>query len=301
MENDKLSKFKEIVDILDKDVPSATEVAELIAQIIKVVQDVQAKLENQAKENKQSLSQEVSQGFNECLGRLEKVSKELGEKLKKDANKVLDNIKENAKIDLDTITQGLYKELKRVEKLIPSPTDLSDVFKRIDELKSKLLLELTGGEIKEKLEGLEEENRLDKKAIKGISELEEKVRQIEIRPSGIRGGARGVHLYIDGVKQGQAGTVNLIAGTNVSLTHNYAHGRNDVTISASSGSFAVIAVTGTVNDTNTVFASATEPTLVLINGIAYRATGGAITWTWVATVLTLSQPVGSGGDIYAIG
>ena len=190
MENDKLSKFKEIVTLLDKDVPSATEVAELIAQIIKVVQDVQAHLEKQAKQNKQTLSQEVSQGFNECLERLEKVSKDLGDKLKKDANKVLDNLKENAKIDLDKITVGLYQELKRVEKLIPSPTDLSEVFKRIDELKSKLLPELTGEQIVDKINVLpiEPEFQIDKEHIKG---LVEELLAIRSLPRG-GGGARRI-------------------------------------------------------------------------------------------------------------
>lgn len=187
MENDKLEKFKEIVTILDKDVPSATEVAELIAQIIKVVQDVQAHLERQAKENKQSLSQEVSQGLNDC--------NKLCEKLKEETSKSLDGLKKNVKIDLDTITTGLYKELKRVENLIPSPTDLSDVFKRIDELKSKLLPESSAEQIRDKLESLKEDDRVDKSAIKG---LEEELKRIEKSVGSSKGGVRRVFQpYVD--------------------------------------------------------------------------------------------------------
>lgn len=65
-------------------------------------------------------------------------------------------------------------------------------------------------------------------------------------------------------------------------------------------SLAIIAVTGTIDDSNTTFASATQPTILVINGGVYQKTGGSITWTWVATVITLSSPVGSGGAIFGL-
>lgn len=71
-------------------------------------------------------------------------------------------------------------------------------------------------------------------------------------------------------------------------------------ISASSSGFNVIAVTGTINDSNLIFNAASQPTLLNINGAFYQQTGGAITWTYVAGVITLSSPVGTGGSIYGI-
>lgn len=66
------------------------------------------------------------------------------------------------------------------------------------------------------------------------------------------------------------------------------------------GSFGIINVTGTVNDSNTSFTAATLPTLLNINGAFYQQTGGAITWSYSGTTITLSSPVGTGGQIYGI-
>lgn len=154
-----------------------------------------------------------------------------------------------------------------------------------------------------KLESLEGEGRLDKSAIRGLTDLEENIdKKISKIPRG--GGARGIQLYVNGGKKGLATMFNLIPGTNVSFTYDYANGRNDLTINATGGgsaSFSVITVSGTVNDTNKSFTASTTPVLVIINGTSYRTTGDSITWTYVGSALTLSQAVGSGGSIYAIG
>lgn len=64
-------------------------------------------------------------------------------------------------------------------------------------------------------------------------------------------------------------------------------------ITATGTSLAVIPVTGTKDDSNLIFASTTKPVLLNINGAFYLPSGGAITWTWVTGVITLSSPVGS--------
>lgn len=68
----------------------------------------------------------------------------------------------------------------------------------------------------------------------------------------------------------------------------------------SSGGFTVIAVSGTVNDSNTSFTATTQPTLLNINGAFYQKTGGAITWSYSGGTITISSPVGTGGNIYGI-
>lgn len=71
--------------------------------------------------------------------------------------------------------------------------------------------------------------------------------------------------------------------------------------SSSSAALSVLTVTGTVNDANLSFTCASRPTLVVVNGSIYRTTGDLITWTYAGTTLTLSQAVGTGGSIYALG
>ena len=64
------------------------------------------------------------------------------------------------------------------------------------------------------------------------------------------------------------------------------------------GGLTKIVVNGTRNDSNVTFTSATEPTYLVINGMWYESTGGAITWSWSAGTITLSSAVGTGGAIW---
>lgn len=61
---------------------------------------------------------------------------------------------------------------------------------------------------------------------------------------------------------------------------------------------SVITVSGTINDANTSFTAASAPTLVVVNGATYRNGSGC---TIAGLVITLDNPVGTGGDIYALG
>lgn len=70
-------------------------------------------------------------------------------------------------------------------------------------------------------------------------------------------------------------------------------------LSVVSVSGSILPVTGIINDINVTFSVASTPSEVVINGSSYIGTGGAITWTYVGTTLTLSSPVGTGGSIYA--
>lgn len=143
---------------------------------------------------------------------------------------------------------------------------------------------------------------VDPEAVQAIDEkLEEfEKRLTQTKPSGVFiGPSRGHFLYIDGEKKGLVNTVNLIPGTGVTLSYSRANGRNDITINASgSGSLSVLAATGTVDDSNTTFTFASEPTLVIVNGASYRHGHGV---TIATTTATLDNPVGTGGDIYALG
>ncbi len=158
----------------------------------------------------------------------------------------------------------------------------------------------TGPQIVQKLEELDGDNRLSKDAVRGIELLEAQISAIELRPVG-RGGAKGIGLYVGGARKIMtAQAINLIAGNNVSITYAQANGRNDITISATggSGSFSVLAATGTVDDSNTSFTFASEPALVVVNGQSYRDGHGC---TIAGTSVTLDFPVGTGGDIYGLG
>ena len=299
MDEIKLKKLEAIMAAMDIDTPSTQEVADLVATIISFVREAKEHLESQAIENKKELNNLVNRLTEQ---EVQKIGEAL-DNLEKKAEKVIKSINEKTQIDLDLITKNLYLELKKLEDSIPQKADFTEIYGKIKEVESKIVpFILKAEEVRDSLETLKENERLDISAIKGVEKLEEKIKSIELRPSGIGGGARGFQLYVDGTKRGQVSMANFIAGTNVTLTYAAAFGRNDITISATGGgSLSVLTVTGTVDDTNTAFSVATEPTLVIVNGAAYRSTGDSYTWTWVATVLTMSQAIGSGGSIYALG
>lgn len=66
------------------------------------------------------------------------------------------------------------------------------------------------------------------------------------------------------------------------------------------GFITIVAVSGTINDSNVTFTSATEPTVLVINGLVYQKTGGSITWSYLAGTITLSSPIGTGGSIFGL-
>lgn len=67
------------------------------------------------------------------------------------------------------------------------------------------------------------------------------------------------------------------------------------------GGVSNITITGTIDDSNVTFTSASQPTYLVINGATYSSTGGAITWSYLAGTITLSSPVGTGGSIFGLG
>ena len=158
-----------------------------------------------------------------------------------------------------------------------------------------------GALVRQSLEALKDNDRLDKSAVKGIEGIEEEIKNIKsIKITGGGGGhgGRGVQLKVDGVKKGLAQEINLIPGAGITISYSAAYGRNDITITATgTAALTPIAMTGTINDTNVDFTAASEPSLVIINGASYRHGKGV---TIAGTTITLDNPVGVGGDLYGL-
>lgn len=90
------------------------------------------------------------------------------------------------------------------------------------------------------------------------------------------------------------GVPSLTAGAGITLTSK-SDGGYTVSTSASG---SVITMTGTIDDSNVTFTCSTQPSEMVINGVSYLTTGGAITWTYLAGTITLSVPVGTNGTIW---
>ena len=185
-----LEKFEEIAKILERDVPSTQEVADLVAQIIEVVRQAKEFLEKQAIDNKKDLNSFVNRLTEQ---EVIKISEAL-DNLEKKAEKVVKSIKEKTALDLDSITRNLYKELKKLEDSIPKEADFTEIYGKIKEVENKIPTlpdEIIGEKIVDKINELpvEPEFQIEKEHIKG---LEEELTAIRNLPRGGFGGSRRV-------------------------------------------------------------------------------------------------------------
>lgn len=78
--------------------------------------------------------------------------------------------------------------------------------------------------------------KIRRNKVEGLDEME---KNIDDKLQRFRGGTifggRGVHLYTDSIKRGLANTLNIKAGTGVTITYDHANGQNNVTFSATGG------------------------------------------------------------------
>jgi len=149
-------------------------------------------------------------------------------------------------------------------------------------------VEETPEELRDKLESLEGENRLDKSAISGLDEwlasIHEIVKKIPFKGGNTNGGGVQSVISSDG---------------SVTITSSMAKGKGVIDLSVSvSGAVTILTKTGgTIDDSNMAFTFASKPTEIIVNGLSYIEGAG---WSWTAGTLTatLTFPVGAGGGIY---
>jgi len=187
-----------------------------------------------------------------------------------------------------------YKRIKSEvlsDIVIPVPengkdADESAIIEKVEEHIEKNLPQF-GERIRDGLELLEGDDRLDASAIKGLKKLIKRV-------------SGDGHVTFHG--GGGVGAIKgIVAGTNITVDNtNPQYPIIASTGGGGGGSLTTIPVTGTINDSNLIFTSATQPDVLVINGGLYQQTGGAITWTYVAGTITLSSPVGTNGSIYGL-
>lgn len=202
------------------------------------------------------------------------------------------------------LTENDKKEIAKsitvpvVEKVIEKTEVIKEQPIITNEIKEVAKYE-TGEQIIEKINS-DETSKIKKEKVEGLDDEFNAVRDtISNIPRG--GGSRGVQLYVDGGKKGMVNMINLIPGSGVTLNYSSAYGRNDITISASGGSFAILTATGTIDDTNLDFTFISKPAIIVVNGASYIENVG---WTWNSGTLTatlLTPPVGVGGNLYGIG
>lgn len=162
--------------------------------------------------------------------------------------------------DMPTVDERSIAE--KVAAMIRTPEDGKDAIIDYDKIKEEVF------------SALKKDKKLKPEDIDG---WEQTIGPIRSLAAGFRGGGDTV-----------------TAGSNITITTN-ANGQK--VIAAAGASLSIITVTGTVDDSNTSFTAASAPTVVVVNGASYINGAGV---TIVGTAITLDNPVGTGGSIYAL-
>lgn len=122
----------------------------------------------------------------------------------------------------------------------------------------------TPEQVRDKLQSLDGENRLDKTAINGIDDIEKNIKQLDKKTQNYYNGVRGFNLFVKGADKGTVQKVNLVQGSGVTISSVDTGSGPDVTFGATmNGQFITVSVSGTVNGSNKVFTISSFPSVVL--------------------------------------
>lgn len=115
-----------------------------------------------------------------------------------------------------------------VEKVIEIKTEVIRETPIVTEIKTEIPVNLSPDEVRNMLELLQGDERLDASAIKNLPEAKG-------TSFGPANGPSGLKVYVDGTKQGQLREVNFKAGTGMTLTYSLVSGLPTITFASSGG------------------------------------------------------------------
>lgn len=294
---DNYERLKKLVEVANEDRPSTKEVAKMIKTIIDAI--------NRTKE---SLSSELELSNKQNRSTVERALKsftEAGDRLEKMVNK---NMTKSTS-DMNILQKSLEKEIGKVKDMIEEP-DFEPLWQKLGELEGKIpdaQEEINSIQIRNKLESLSDDERLDKSAIRGLDELEKRIRQANPRGISLIGGGRGIQLYVDSEKKGLVQFLDIVPGPGMTITDSVVNGLHTLTFSSSGGSGGIttLAATETPNGNLTTFTFAdasAQPSFLVVDNVWMKATTatGSTNWTWDSGAKQATLSIPASDDIWAL-
>lgn len=274
----KVQKLEKIISLLNEGL-TKKDFATAFEKVVDYIKNIEKKNDVEIKIIKtlvdsflKDLRKEYEFNLKETRGNVENIIALVANEIKKISEQ------HEAKMDFVEDRMAEVESEKIVEQVLAKipPIEIPPIPKIIPE---------TPEETRDKLESLEGEERLDKSAIKGLEEIYE---AIKVGKKGVQliGGARGIQLYINGTKKGLVQALNLIPGTNMTITYLAAFGRNDITFDASGGGISVETPTGTVNGSNVTFTVSNAPSYIVVDGVSKFET---LHYTYAAGTITITD------------
>jgi opacity protein-like surface antigen len=230
-------------------------------EVVRVVLNVESKIVSGNKAERDALLVETD--------RLKKLTKSDFESYKADALAKISTAIANMRADaqrkledmqatVDLLENGKDADEQRMlAMLMQSVPTLDDIMKQ---------LPAAGTAIRDALELLQGEDRLDVSAIRGLDKLLEDAKKsgksVQIRG----GGTRGFFVYIGGVKKGIVNSLNFVGGSGVSLSYSKVNGLDTLTINASGAGISVETPPESVDASTTVFTVSAQPQWIVSDG-----------------------------------
>lgn len=139
-------------------------------------------------------------------------------------------------------------------------------------------------EIRDALESLGGDDRLDLNAIRGLEEAIAKA-QKDGKPIRIGAGRTGLYILVGGKKVGIVNMLNFAPGNGMAIAFSIIKGGATLTFTSSGGGSTVETPTGIVNGVNTQFKPTSEPKYVVADGTTYFENNG---YTWDGTNINMT-------------
>lgn len=286
-----LEKVDKIFAMMNEEYARPEEVVAGFEIVNQAIVSLKAELELKLRENKGENSSEIKTVLTEVRA----IEANLVEVIQKLDGKIT--------ADLDKVIKNLYLQVQVVQEMIPSLPDLTPLETRINEVEAKIPIlpeEETPIEIRDKLETLVNDDRLDKSAIKDLDEdLKRLDKKIDNVPTARPAGAKGVQVLVAGAKsQLTSQAINFIAGTNVTISSSIVNGVTTLSFSATGASANQSnneTPSGTINGVNAVFTLAHTPSpaaslKLYLNG-AFQTAGGEDYTLSGLTITFVNAPV----------
>lgn len=165
---------------------------------------------------------------------------------------------EDMQATVDLLENGKDADEERMlSELMAAIPTLDDIMKQ---------LPAAGTAIRDALELLQGDDRLDVTAIRGLDKVladaQKSGKKVEVRG----GGTRGFFIYIGGVKKGIVNSLNFVGGSGVSLSYSKVNGLDTLTINASGSGISVETPPETVDASTTVFTVSAQPQWIVSDG-----------------------------------
>jgi len=157
-----LEKLNKLVELLDTDHASTDEVAMAFEAVLGVIKQLKDQIDQEMRQNKG----EMDDLFSGVVAELKKLENRI--------TRTSDQLEAKMGVDISAVQKQLLSEVNTLKDLIPQLPDLTYLENRIDAVESlipKIPDELSAEQVRDKLETLKKENRLDSSSIKGLEAL----------------------------------------------------------------------------------------------------------------------------------